>query len=111
MRRYLPVVALLLVLTGCGSSVDTWADEQTARLTDAGVTFPPEQARNTVIAMVGACASKEAHGDDPTFMQIWIETTPRVNDWLSEADALKMYGLADEEFCANIPDGPLGEGR
>lgn len=104
------VLACAALVGACGgSSVDEWADQQARRLTEAGVTFPPEQKRNTVIAMTSACVTKERNGDDETFMRIWTSTQPRVSDWLSEADAAKMWRLADKQFCSSIPDGPLGE--
>ena len=52
-------VALLLAAVGCSSTVDSWMNTQTERLTTAGVTFPPEQGRNTVINMTSACVIKK----------------------------------------------------
>ncbi|MEN3265426.1 hypothetical protein [Pseudonocardia sp.] len=40
-----------------------------------------------------------------------MSTTPQQTDWISPVDAGKMYDLADREFCANVPDAPLGENR
>ncbi|MEN3265427.1 hypothetical protein [Pseudonocardia sp.] len=63
MRRALAVTPLLLLIGACGSSVDSWANEQAHRLTQAGVTYPPEQERNIIVNMVSACVFKE-NGDD-----------------------------------------------
>lgn len=100
------LAAAALLLSGCGSPTDRWADEQVERLRDAGVTFPEEQARNTVIALVTTCTSKDVGMD----LYDYTEITPMTSDWLSEADAMRMWSLADEGFCSSVPDGPLGEG-
>lgn len=101
------IAACAALLAGCGSSTDQWAAEQADRLRQAGVTFPDDQERNTVVALAGTCGSKKAG----MTLAMYMNTTPRVNDWLSEADAMKMWTLADDQFCASIPDGPLGEGN
>lgn len=108
----LRIVALLVLtaalLAGCGSSVDSWAGEQEKRLTDAGVTFPPDQARNAIVNMVSACVFKKT-GDAASSRRIYVGSTQMQADWISAIDAGKMYDLADQEFCDSIPDGPLGE--
>lgn len=102
MRRLVVIVVTVLVVAGCGSG--SWTEQQGERIAEAGVTFPPEQERLTIISMTSACSTKELNGDTPTFRDIWTGTQPRVNDWVSEADALKMWQLADSEFCSTIPD-------
>jgi uncharacterized protein YceK len=111
MRRVVIAFPLaLLALAGCASSVDSWAEKQGERLTEAGVTYPPEQEHNTIISMVSACAFKQGR-DNESSRRIYMSTTPMQADWISEVDAGKMYDLADEEFCNNLPDEPLGENR
>ena len=102
-------LTLLLALTGCaGDTVDNWAAKQAERLTEAGVTYPPEQTRNTIINMVSACVMKGS-GDPEYNRRTYMTITPMQADWISPVDAGKMYDLADPEFCSTIPDGPLGE--
>lgn len=103
-------VAAMLALASCGSSVDAWAAEQAERLTQAGVTYPPEQERSTVVALAATCAWKDGTVGDGTAddLRIYVRTASMTQDWISEADAIAMWQLADEEFCASVPDGPLG---
>jgi hypothetical protein len=108
MRRAL-VALTLLVLVGCGSSIDNWADNQAKRLTQAGVTYPPEQERNTVIALATACSIREVSASEEEAFHLFVRTTPLASDWISTADAVNMWPLADQDFCNSIPDGPLGE--
>lgn len=110
MRRA-ALALLLLALAGCADPVDTWAAEQEQRLTAAGVTYPPEQARNTVIALATICSIRDVSDSEDEAFQLFVRTTPLASDWISTADAVNMWPLADQEFCSSIPNGPLGEGR
>jgi hypothetical protein len=59
-----------------------------------------------VINMVSLCVMRKVSPDaDSGF----IRGSPLTYDWISTADAVAMTRLADEEFCARVPDGPLGE--
>jgi hypothetical protein len=110
MRRAL-VALTLLVLAGCGNSTDNWAHNQAKRLTQAGVTYPPEQERNTVIALAAACSIRDVSDSEDEAARLYISTAPLGHDWISQADAAAMWAIADQEFCSSIPNGPLGEDR
>lgn len=108
-RRAALLAPALLAIAACGSSVDSWSDQQAARLADAGVTFPVEQERNTVIAMTSACVIREAADDPGVGRWSYATATSSNYDWLTPEEAGRMYDLADDEFCTTLPDGPLGE--
>lgn len=106
MRRTAAALLLLLAVAGCAPSVDTWIADQAERLADKGVTFPPDQARNAIVNVVSACVMKQA---SPSFdRSAYINSTQMQADWISATDAGVMYDFATPEFCASVPDGPLG---